>query len=187
MITLRDVMTTEIETLRPDESLRRAADLFASEHITGAPVLEGERTVGVLSVTDVLEFRVERASVPGAGREQAERGDPDSPETRYWAGEDNPATFFTDYWGDAGMDLVDRFEKGENVPERDVLAEHTVGEAMTRELVALPPDTPVTEAARYLLEQEVHRVVVIEDDRLLGIVSTTDLVRAVAEHGLDEG
>lgn len=185
MITLRDIMSTDLETLRPGESLRRAADLFTSEHITGAPVLEGDRTVGVLSVTDVLEFRVDRASVPAAGRERAEWGDPESPETRYWTGEDSPATYFTDYWSDAGMDLVDRFEEA-NVQERDLLGEHTVGEAMTRGLVALPPDTPVSEAARYLLEQEVHRVLVMEEDRLLGVVSTTDLVRAVAEHGLDD-
>lgn len=185
MITLRDIMTTELETVHPGDSLREAADLFSTERISGAPVLEGETVVGVLSVTDLLEFQAERSAVPSAGRDQAEWGDPDSPETRVWRGEDAPATYFTDYWADAGADLVDRFEEDEPL-ERDVLSEHTVAEAMTRTLVTLPPDTPVPDAARYLLEKDVHRVLVLEDDELLGVVSTTDLVKAVAEHGLGD-
>lgn len=183
MVTLRDIMSTELETVHPDDSLREAADLFTGEHITGAPVLDGETVVGVLSITDLLEFQAERAPVPSVGRERAEWGDPESPETRVWSGEEVPATYFTDFWVDAGADLVDRFEEDEPF-ERDVLSDHTVGEAMTRTLVALPPDTPVPEAARYLLEKDVHRVLVIEGDQLLGVASTTDLVRAVAEHGL---
>ncbi|MBI4541298.1 MAG: CBS domain-containing protein [Gemmatimonadetes bacterium] len=37
------------------------------------------------------------------------------------------------------------------------------------------------EAARYMLRTGVHPVLVTEHRRLLGIVSTTDIVRAVAE------
>jgi len=100
-----------------------------------------------------------------------------------WSGEEGPATYFTDYWADAGLDVVERFGREEELVEHDLLSDHTVGEAMTRGLFALGPDTAVTEAARYLLEKDVHRVLVIEDDVLLGVVTSTDLVRVVAEGG----
>lgn len=185
MLTLRDIMTTELETVHPGDSLRDAADLFTAEHITGAPVLEGGKVVGVLSVTDLLEFQGDHPTGPSAGTERSEWGDPDSAELRVRSGEDTPATYFTDYWADAGMDVADRFSHREREVERDVLADHTVAEVMTRELFALGPDTAAAEGARYLLEKDVHRVLVIEDDVLLGVVTTTDLVRAVAEKGLD--
>ena len=185
MLTLRDIMTTEIETVHPGDSLRDAADLFSAEHITGAPVLQGEKVVGVLSVTDLLEFQADGPTFATSGTGQAEWGDPDSAEMRIWSGEDAPATYFTDYWADAGMDVADRMGREEQAVERDLLADHTVAEAMTRGLFALGPDTPVEEAAAYLLEKDVHRVLVIEDEVLLGVVTTTDLVRAVAEQGLE--
>lgn len=186
MLTLRDIMTTELETLRPDDTLREAADLFTAEHISGAPVVEGEKVVGVLSVTDLLEFQTDRTAVPATGPDQAEWGEPESPETRVWNGEDSPATYFTDYWADAGLDVVERFGREEEVVEHDLLSDHTVAEAMTRGLFALDPETPVSEAARYLIEKDVHRVLVIEDDVLLGVVTSTDLVRVVAEGELRE-
>ncbi len=40
---------------------------------------------------------------------------------------------------------------------------------------------PVRDAARQMLHCNVHRLLVIQGDDLLGVVSTSDVVRAVAE------
>lgn len=48
-------------------------------------------------------------------------------------------------------------------------------------MVGVSPDTTVREAARKMLDVEVQRLLVIEDGVLQGILTATDVVRAVAE------
>ena len=63
---------------------------------------------------------------------------------------------------------------------RDVLEETSVREIMTARPYTVMPDQDVREAARQMLYADVHRLFVVEGDRLLGVISTTDIVRAVA-------
>ncbi|MFM8408775.1 MAG: CBS domain-containing protein [Alphaproteobacteria bacterium] len=52
---------------------------------------------------------------------------------------------------------------------------------MTTSLIVVPPDHSVRDIARGLLAGGVHRVLVTEGRRLLGLVTTLDLVRVAAE------
>jgi CBS domain-containing protein len=54
-----------------------------------------------------------------------------------------------------------------------------VGDVMTRHIVAVAPDTSLRDAVRRMLEERIHRVLVVEDGHLLGIVSTVDVLRAL--------
>jgi CBS domain-containing protein len=54
----------------------------------------------------------------------------------------------------------------------------TAGEAMTAPAVTIAPDRPVAAAARIMLDHGVHRLPVVRDGVLLGIVTRADLVRA---------
>jgi CBS domain-containing protein len=58
------------------------------------------------------------------------------------------------------------------------LAEVTASDVMTRELVAVSPDTPIAEVAQKMRDQHVHRVLVLEKRELLGVLTTFDLLRA---------
>lgn len=60
--------------------------------------------------------------------------------------------------------------------------EVTVSEIMTREPKALPPETSVEEAAEYMLKNQIHRVLVMDGQKLLGMVTMSDVARAVADH-----
>jgi CBS domain-containing protein len=67
------------------------------------------------------------------------------------------------------------------------MAETTVGSVMTTAVVSLPPGAAVQEAARLMLPAGVHRLLVVDDEgELVGLVSSSDIVRAVAERGLGE-
>lgn len=69
--------------------------------------------------------------------------------------------------------------------EQGIIDDHTVEEAMTRgPLHTLTPDMPADRAAEVMRHEQVHRLPVLEGDRLVGIVSTVDFVRAVAERRL---
>jgi CBS domain-containing protein len=68
---------------------------------------------------------------------------------------------------------------------RVVLSEHTVSEVMTRVVRAMAPDTPVDRAAEAMRRLRIHRMLVTGHGELLGIVSTTDIASAVADHRLN--
>lgn len=54
----------------------------------------------------------------------------------------------------------------------------TAGEAMTAPAVTICPGQPVSDAARLMAEQHVNRLPVVLADRLVGIVTRSDLVAA---------
>ena len=61
------------------------------------------------------------------------------------------------------------------------LPEGVVGDRMTRGVISVDIDASITEAARALVDSAVHRVFVIADRRLAGVISTTDIIAAVRD------
>src|SRR5689334_25319361 len=59
----------------------------------------------------------------------------------------------------------------------------TVRDVMTTNVVYLPSETTLAEAARTMREQDIGDVIVADDQSLTGLVTDRDIVvRAVAEH-----
>ena len=69
-------------------------------------------------------------------------------------------------------------------PNANALDEHTVSEVMNRKIYSLPPDTLVDKAADFMRTADVHRVLVMDGESLLGVVTTRDIADAVADHQL---
>ena len=179
MTTVSDIMTRDLVTVEPEMSFREALDVLRSARVYGAPVVQSGRVTGVLSVTDILEFEATHPGVPTERPQDVERLDLVTHEE--WMEEDDaPAAFFVDLWADAGADVTERFHTSES-PEWDQLEEHVVSQVMTRKVVSLPPDAEVREAARLMIEFEIHRVLIVDGGDLRGIVTSIDVVRAVAE------
>lgn len=65
---------------------------------------------------------------------------------------------------------------------RTSLEDVTVSELMTREIKSLGPDCSVEQAADFMRRNQIHRVLVMDGNHLLGIVTTTDVAKAVADH-----
>ncbi|GAC1359720.1 MAG: CBS domain-containing protein [Ktedonobacteraceae bacterium] len=69
------------------------------------------------------------------------------------------------------------------VTEYDIISKEgqTVGEIMTRGVISVTPDTDLEEVSHLLAhEQHIKRLPVLDQGRLVGIVSRADLVREVA-------
>ena len=62
--------------------------------------------------------------------------------------------------------------------------EIAVEDVMTVPALTISPDASVAEAAQQLLYADVHRLFVVENGALVGVISQTDLVRAFAAHRL---
>ena len=65
--------------------------------------------------------------------------------------------------------------------EEAMLRQLAVKEAMSAELHTTTPDTPVPDAARMMIERKIGCLPVVEGEKLVGIVTETDLVRLVAD------
>ena len=67
------------------------------------------------------------------------------------------------------------------VSVRDLFGEATtlVGDRMTSPPLVLHESAPIREAARLMAEAEVHRIVVVDGDRAVGIVSALDVIRGM--------
>jgi CBS domain-containing protein len=57
---------------------------------------------------------------------------------------------------------------------------HTVGDIMTREVVTAVPETSLSEIAALLESNRIKRVPIMQDGRLVGIVSRANLIQALA-------
>lgn len=64
--------------------------------------------------------------------------------------------------------------------------EPCAADLMTAEFVQVAPDTKLAQMADAMVANATHRVLVVEDGRLLGLVSTMDVLRAIAEHTAQE-
>ena len=183
MLRLRDIMTSDVLTLSPELEIRDAMSILSGRHIGGAPVVAQGKVIGMVSATDLLQFAVALPGVPGDEAGQGERSVWD--ELPGWESEDvPPASWFTELWAESAGEGIDR-TPGPEGPEWSALEGHTVSEAMSRgPLCALEPDVPVTAAADYMRRAAVHRILVMEGDRLLGLVSTMDIAGAVADRRL---
>ena len=61
-----------------------------------------------------------------------------------------------------------------------LIDETTVKAIMSTRPLAVSPQTTVREAAQQMLYADVHRLYVVENTRVVGVISSTDVVRAVA-------
>lgn len=158
-IQAKDIMQKDVVRFEASASIAEAVAVFEDLHISGAPVVDGiGQVVGVLSASDIV--RPERVRVGGGSPAEFE------PAVRSW----------DDEGVDGEDDILSMDEYGE-----EALAKDTVADWMTREIISVAPETSLRDVCRKMLQHNVHRVVVLDQKRLAGILSTFDVVRYVAE------
>ncbi|HEX9581240.1 MAG TPA: CBS domain-containing protein [Gemmatimonadales bacterium] len=78
-------------------------------------------------------------------------------------------------------DVLNAAAETAGAEERERLFEQTqVSEIMTSRPATIAPDGDVKEAAQQMLYLEVHRLFVVDEGQLVGVISQSDIVRAVA-------
>ncbi|WP_181188253.1 CBS domain-containing protein [Actinopolyspora mortivallis] len=85
------------------------------------------------------------------------------------------------------LDLVrDRFPRdprySSDAEGRADLPPGVVGELMSPRITGIDPETDVTDLVKVLLEERIRSVPVVEDGRLIGMVTGRDLVRTLARN-----
>jgi CBS domain-containing protein len=155
LITAADLMNPRVLTVREDLTVRELANVLVENEISGAPVEDRSgKLVGVVSLTDIAAALAEDDELEA----ESERGD-----------------FFLSEWQDDGMSREEIEELGLDE------AELTVVDIMTPEVFTVREDTPVSEIAEAMIQNHVHRILVTREDRVVGIISTSDLLGLLVE------
>lgn len=175
MLTVRDIMQSEVVTVTPDATARDLARLLADEQISGVPVLDGAgQLVGVVSSSDLVRLTAEESDVDlGAVAvtglaDQGLEPDEDDPE------DGDPYGFFLP----EDTPFAEQSIRAD-LPESPMVTT-TVEDIMTPVAFTVEPDAPVTELSDFLVRGRIHRAVVVKNGRLEGVVTSADVLRAVA-------
>jgi CBS domain-containing protein len=88
----------------------------------------------------------------------------------------------------AGMPVTERGNLEGIVTQTDVLRavkegaiqEKTVSDVMTRDVVVISPTDSAIDVAKLMVEKKINRIPVVENGKLVGIVTRGDLIQAAA-------
>ncbi|MEM4277211.1 MAG: CBS domain-containing protein, partial [Thermoplasmata archaeon] len=153
MIKVSEVMTRQVTTVSPDTPVKEAAAILAEKNVSGMPVVEQGRVVGVFSEEDVLrhiktikkDLRLIYPSISSLGIAFQEEV--------------------------TQRELLEAYEEVGNKPVREV---------MSRDVVTVAPDIPLNEAILKMVQRGINRLPVVEGGNLVGIVTRGDVIRGLA-------
>ncbi|MFC1758792.1 CBS domain-containing protein [Planctomycetota bacterium] len=150
-LTVREIMQTDVQTISPRKSLATLQKALIDADVSGLPVVDSGQLVGIASRSDIVQ------------RLQSERvlamrkiGLP--PEIH--------------------LTSEDASDLGDVIGES--LEKIRVEQIMKRDIVSIPPESPIQLAAELLTKNRIHRLPIVENDRLIGLVSSHDIVGLVA-------
>jgi len=75
------------------------------------------------------------------------------------------------------ISFADAVNEEDNTVESLVYNMFTIEQVMAKKLVSVPPTATIKEVAQLLSEREFHALPVLQDKKLVGIVTTTDLIK----------
>jgi predicted transcriptional regulator len=151
----RDIMQTHVLGVSPDMPIPELVDFLISHRVSGVPVMEKGNLVGIVSRSDLVRAVSLERSLAGIVAQAFEHED-------FAPGD--PAAIV-----------------GLRSSAVQALQDRTVRAIMVTDPISVGPDTPVIEVARLLVAKHMHRVLVTDGTRLLGLISSLDVVRLVAE------
>lgn len=146
-----DLMSTDVLTVPIDLSLEGLALFLAENRITGVPVVDSDgNLVGVVSETDLV-------------RHQARSPRVNSDDWEFFRSLD--------------LDEIELLSNGFRIEELD---DTIVADIMSTKLVTAHENTAASELAASMLSHKVHRILILRNRKLAGIVTTVDILREVA-------
>jgi CBS domain-containing protein len=151
MATVRDIMETDVPTVRPDDTIESVLRTLRDHELPGVPVVnEGRRCVGIITEADLIM----------AGEEE----DLHLP---HWFELFGGIVFLESH-----KKFEERLRKATGSLARDL---------MTEDPITISPDASVEEAARVIARRKHNRLPVVEHGRLVGVVTRVDVLDALID------
>ena len=130
---ISNIMTKDVITLTLNDNLFEAEKLFKQHHIRHIPVIDNDKIVGMLSLTDLLR-----------------------------------------------LSFVDSYNDTETV-DTAIYSMLSVHQVMAKNTVKVNSNTSIKEVASLLASKEFHALPVVDNQKLTGIITTTDLLNYLVD------
>lgn len=151
---VRDLMTTQVVTLKPEETIKKAVIKLALDNVSGAPVVDNRNhLMGILSENDVLELILKY---------------------QLMLDEEQSDSVMLNYSMDSSNETDERLKR---ISEE--ISNKPVSEVMTRTILTTSPDTSIMEVLKAMIEMKVNRLPVVEKGVVVGIISRGDIIFAL--------
>ncbi len=151
---VKDVMIRDVITCMPDDPLGLVARLFRENHISGIPVVEDGKVVGIVSETDLLRLF----------------------KTPEYSGElwlPSPLEII-----EIPVRSLVRFEEAKKALES--MKSKPVRDIMKKEVHSVSPEDSLEEASSKMVRYRINRLPVVENGKLVGIVARSDIIRGLS-------
>jgi CBS domain-containing protein len=149
---VREFMNPSVITFSPDDTIFKVAKIFSENDISGAPVVESRKVVGVISESDLVKymsFKMGRSSSPSTSLSMLFLG------------------FIRD-----NIEIKSQLKRLSKIKIRDF---------MSKSAVHIGPDCTLLEAACIMEKNDINRLPVVEDGKLVGIIARSDLIKALVK------
>jgi CBS domain-containing protein len=149
---VKDVMSKNVITISPEDSISDAIEKMAKNNISGLIVVEEEKVVGVISESDVL--RVFKSEIPEISTSTS-----------------TALSIFLIL--EKGIKAINEMKK---------IGKLKVKNLMSKRVFYVKPEDTILEAARIMSKKDVRRLPVIDENgKLVGVISRTDILRALVK------
>jgi CBS domain-containing protein len=148
-----DIMTKKPVVVFVDDPVRKAAGLMKENNIGGLPVMDGDELAGIITDSDIMGL--------------LETGD-----------------ISDDLWLPSPLEIIE-------VPVREIInwektkkalthiGDQKVEKVMSSPPITIGPSADIEEAAALMLHEKIARLPVIENRKLIGIVTRADIVHGI--------
>ena len=158
MLTARDIMESEVETVAPDEDVADVLTRLARAEFNGYPVVEDDELVGIVTQGDLVDL-----FQPSDRTLWLPVGLPPFLESQTYAIDLS--------WDelDVGIDLARNANKA-------------ISTVMTTDVVTVAPEDSIDDALDLLCdERDINRHPVVENGAVVGIIAREDMLRALRD------
>lgn len=156
---VKEIMTKNVITIREEETIKNAFKKILENNITGAPVLNKQgKVIGIISEKDVLRIakKFSKKKVFNI----------------------TPFSFIQKFKEFIEEDIYEILIDTKVIDE---ISKISVKEAMTKEVIFVSENETVENVAKLMQTKKINRVPIIENEKLVGIATRSDILKALVK------
>jgi CBS domain-containing protein len=155
----KDIMTKNVICVNANMKIIELDKVLVKNRINGAPVVdENEDLIGVVSKSDIVNYDLKKGM---------------------------HASSMSDYYSSTGLEPKQMTD--DLVTDTFAFVDTEVRDIMTTNVITGHQDYSICNIASMMYEKRIHRLVIVERGKVVGIVSALDILKVVGEIGKERG
>ncbi len=152
---ISEIMTKNVITTNPYENIKNVIKILTENNISGIPVMDNEnKLIGIICESDILKgLKTEKTSI---------------------------SLVFPSSHA-LGMTFEETRKTVDIKKALKELSDLKVEKIMTKNLITVNPKNTIEEVAIIMVKNNINRIPVIEDNKLVGIVTRGDIIRGLSK------